>query len=311
MERHISLADVEATVKAAYERVKEMNTEGSVCSNTKNVDADKFGIVVTLTDGRTVKVGDTDVASPLGGIVNVPLYALHREQKLGQPKPDKGCESCCCKSGEGHNRPKGLPLSAKGLKLVSKIQPQGDSDGKYDVIEDMIVGMMGSAPVLNDELYRTLKQSAIDAGEENAIAAAGYELYDNTASCIDVYSKLCALMATPEQVGVMGATIAADGRNPINGEYAFDGEIAPRVVAYMAAHGPHHLSKKWLVKTGLPAKSSCGGMIAGVYPGVMSIVAYSPVLNEKGVSMKAAKAIRMIMKQLDINVFDSAHLVID
>ena len=49
----------------------------------------------------------------------------------------------------------------------------------------------------------------------------------------------------------------------------------------------------------------------GVYPGVMSIAAYSPVVNDDGVSIKAFKAIHHIMKHLDINVFDSATLVID
>ena len=61
----------------------------------------------------------------------------------------------------------------------------------------------------------------------------------------------------------------------------------------------------WLVSTGLPAKSSFGGAVMGVYPGVMAIAAYSPALNAGGVSVKAARAIRYIMQKLDLSVFSS------
>lgn len=311
MERHLRLADVEATVKAAYEKVKDIDTDGGADPRLKDVDASKFGIVVMLTDGRTVKVGDTDVKSPMGALANIPLYAVHRQQKLAEAGTgEKKC--CCCKKSQDEGeKPANLPISPRGIRLVSKIQPRGDKDGKYGVIEDMVVGMMGSAPELNDALYESMTETNLAANVENEIAAAEYVLYDDAPASIDIYTKLSALQATPEQLAVMGATVAADGRNPLSGEYAFDGEIAPRVVAYMAARGPHHMSKKWLIKTGLPAKSSFGGAIVGVYPGVMSIVAYSPELNDRGVSAKAAKAIHHIMKSLDINVFDSSKLVID
>ena len=49
----------------------------------------------------------------------------------------------------------------------------------------------------------------------------------------------------------------------------------------------------------------------GVYPGVMAIAAYSPVVNDDGVSVKAFKAVHHIMKHLDLNVFDSAKIIID
>ena len=309
MERHIKLADVEAVVKDVYEKYKDLEVDGETDPRLKGVDASKFGIAVTLTDGRTVTVGDVDTLSPLGAISLVPSFAVHREQKLDKQNKQHCCKRCL-KENQGE-KPKNLPISPSGVRLVSKIQPRGDADGKYDVIEDMIEGMMGSAPELNDALYESMSKTNIAANVENELAAAEYTLYDDAPIAIDTYTKMEALQATTRQMAMMGATLAADGRNPISGEYVFDGEIAPKVTAFMAVHGPSHLSKPWLIKSGLPAKSSFGGALMGVYPGVMAIAAYSPVVNDDGVSVKAFKAVHHIMKHLDLNVFDSAKIIID
>lgn len=309
MERHIKLTDVENVVRQVYDKYKDLETDGEVDPRLKNVDPARFGIVVTLTDGRTIKVGDTDIASPLGAIARIPAFAVLREQKL-----DKDNKQHCCKRSikEDHGeKPRNLPVSAHALRLISKIQPRGDKDGKFGVIEDMVEAMAGDAPVLDDALYEQRMKTNEAANVENLLAQAGFELYDDAPAVIDTYTKLASLTLTVEQTGMMGATLAADGRNPKTGEFAFDGEIAPKIVAYMAAKGPHRLSLPWLVKSGLPAKNSFGGLLMGVYPGVMSIAAYSPVVNDDGVSIKAFKAIHHIMKHLDINVFDSATLVID
>lgn len=309
MERHINFSDVEAVVKKIYEKYKDFEVEGAVDSRLQGVDPSKFGIVVKLTDGRVIRVGDTDALSPLGAIARVPLFVTNRVQKLDNDNKchcDKHAikQPQCCK-------PKGLPVSAEAVLLTSKIQPKGDADGKYGVIEDMTEAMIGSAPVFDDELYKALTNANAVDNVENKLAEARFELYDDAPVAIDVSTRLTALRATVDQLATMGATLAADGRNPETGEYAFDGSISPKVVAYMAVKGPHHLSKPWLIKSGLPAKSSFGGAIMGVFPGVMSIAAYSPLVNPDGVSVKAYKAIHHIMKHLELSVFDSAQIVID
>lgn len=76
----------------------------------------------------------------------------------------------------------------------------------------------------------------------------------------------------------------------------------------MAAKGPHKMRAPWLVAAGIPAKSSYGGAILGIIPGVMAIAAYAPELNPAGVSVKAAKAIIDVMQKLDISIFASAQV---
>lgn len=79
----------------------------------------------------------------------------------------------------------------------------------------------------------------------------------------------------------------------------------------IASKGMHHSNTPWLVASGLPASNSFGGAVLGILPGVMAIAAYSPEVNENGISVKGAKAIIEIMNKLNISVFGSADIEID
>ena len=79
----------------------------------------------------------------------------------------------------------------------------------------------------------------------------------------------------------------------------------------MAAKGPKHMGKPWLIMTGVPAMSGFGGGFVAVVPGLGSIAAFSPELNEAGVPMKAARAIKDIVTSLQLSAFSSARVDIE
>ena len=108
----------------------------------------------------------------------------------------------------------------------------------------------------------------------------------------------------------MGATLAADGRNPYSGEYAFDGKIAPYMVTLMATRGRHFI-RGWLMRTGLPAKKSFSGAVTVVLPGFGAITAYGPEVDARGTSIKGAQAIAYIADKLGLNVFASARVEVE
>jgi glutaminase len=55
---------------------------------------------------------------------------------------------------------------------------------------------------------------------------------------------------------------------------------------------------------GLPAKSGVGGGIMGVLPGAFGIAAFSPPIDSAGNSVRAQLAIRYIMEELRLHIFD-------
>lgn len=305
MDRIIALSQIKSVVDEAYESFKS-SKEGNVDPLLDGVDASKFGIAVTLVDGTVIKKGDADAASPLGGIIKLPLSTI----LLSQNTPEeliKKSGHCPCKAEPGKPHIHG----AHGIRAVSAIEPTGDPDSKWNFIENRMIDLMGSAPLLDDKLYEALKKKAVDDNIVDELAKDGYYLYDDATLATDLYIRARSMTASAEQLSMMAATIAADGVNPATKKIVFDGAIAKHVVGMMAAKGPRKMTLPWDMAAGLPAKSSFGGAIVGVYPGVMGIAAYSPLLMPNRVSQKAAKAIMTIMHKLDISVFQSAKLVID
>lgn len=303
MERFISLADLQKTVDNAYETYKNV-AEGNTDPRVKSNNDKAFGISVMLTDGTVVNRGDVGESSPLGRIATVASHVL----LLQQNKPEELVrKSGVCRCYGMKAKKPDIPVSPHGIRAVSAIEPQNDSDGKWDIMIDNIINLAGDAPVLDDALYERLKKALADADTINKLAEAEYTLYDDAASAIDLYARLASLDVTVEQAATIGATIAADGRNPKTGNNAFDGSIAANVVATVA-RGPHHEGRGWMMIVGIPAQSSFGGLILAILPGFGAIAAYSPELDVNGVSIKAAKAIKYIANTLHLNVYSSARV---
>jgi glutaminase len=123
---------------------------------------------------------------------------------------------------------------------------------------------------------------------------------------VDVYTKQCSIGVTAKQLGIMGATLANGGVNPVTGKRVLDAKVVPKVLAIMMMAGFYNESGDWAYTTGLPAKTGVGGGIVAVVPGEMAIVAFSPRVNDAGNSVRAAEAINYIADQLGVNVFGSA-----
>lgn len=304
MERKVSIERVGKAVEDAFEMNKNIK-EGTVSSLLTDVNEKAFGISVVLTDGTTINKGDTKVLSPLGRIALVPTHVA----VLTQNTPDELVKKAgvACGKCSKENKPKGLAVSAHGVRAVSVVEPSNDPDGKWQVMIDNIINLLGSAPILDDKLYERLKAENAASNAVNSFQEAGYNLYDGAETSLDLFTRLSSLQLTTEQLAAMGATIAADGRNPLNGQIAFDGAIAANVVATMA-RGVHKEGRAWMMTVGLPAANSMGGAILAVLPGFGAIAAYAPALDPKGVSVKAAKAIRQIAYELQLNIYASARV---
>lgn len=301
------MADFSKVVDEAYEQYKS-DKDGAVDPRLNDVKPHKTGISVVFSDGTSIDKGDTDIASPLGSIVKIPIAAILLSQNSPEELVKKsGCCPCCRKQG---SKPK-ISVSRRGIRAVSAIEPTGDPDSKWNFIENQMINMMGSAPQLDDKLYERLTADANSAEIATAIAETDYKLLDDPKMSIDLFLRAQSMTATTRQLATMGATIAADGVNPSTNEIVFDGAISQRIVGMMAAKGPHKMTLPWNLMAGIPAKSSFGGAMLAVYPGLCAIAAYGPEINQHGVSVKASKVIMYIMNKLGISVFASAKVKIE
>lgn len=314
MERKITLSEVQEAVNEAYEKYKSVN-DGSVDPRVASTSKPgTFGISVVLSDGRNVDKGDADALFPLGPIAKIPLSVVllsqnTPDQLIGKAHNCSDAGACGCKNESREKKPK-LPLGRHAIRAVSAVIPQGDPEGKFNVISNAVVNLSNSEPSFSDALYKLFQEEVASMDIVNLYKNSDYKLYDDVAQSIDAYIRLQSLELSSRQLATMGATIAADGRNPYTGEYVFDGKIAAPVVAMMATHGKHFV-KPWLVATGMPAKKSFTGGIVAILPGFGAIAAYAPEVNDRGVSIKAAGAVAYIAQKLGLNVFASARVEVE
>lgn len=315
MDRKIKLADVEQAVAEAYEKFKS-EKNGEVDSLVADVNKpDTLAVSVVLADGTVIEKGDTDALFALGDIAQIPVAAqllqTNSAEELLKKTGACGCQQKPAAHPVAHEALKKLSVSKRLLRAVSAIEPTDDPDGKMDILVENLVSMAGGEPQLNDALYKALSQRAADEKTEDVLANAGFYLYDDANIAINIVNKLSALSLTSTQLATLGATVLADGFNPVTRQEVFDGAISERIVAAMATFGPAKHAHGWLVGSGVPAMASFSGAMLGIIPGVMSIAVGSPRLNCKGFSTNAAHAIRYIANKLQVNAFTSAKVTVE
>jgi glutaminase len=130
--------------------------------------------------------------------------------------------------------------------------------------------------------------------------AYGY-IKNNWQQAVDLYTRQCSVGVNAKDLGVMAATLANGGKNPVTGKQVMDPANVPKVLAVMATAGLYDDSGKWLYQTGLPAKSGVGGGIIAVSPGKFGIAVVSPPLDDAGNSVRAQRAITAISNDLGGN----------
>lgn len=311
MERVIKLSELRDAINEAYDEFKNCN-EGVVDTRVNDADTNDFAISVALTDGTVINKGNTNDVFPMGQISRVPVTSLRVEQHAARKAAMEasGEAKCCCGcKGDKPKVEKPDVHGARGIKAISKLEPKGDPDSKWNFIENRLTALIGSTPKLDDKLYRRLIDQAKADNVVGKLVDAQYPLEDNPAESVDLYLRGMSMMVNTQQLAEMGATIAADGVNPFTRQIVYDGVLSQKLVARLALKS--HKLRRFIMKTGLPASAGFGGGIVGILPGVFSIAAYSPRLNDRGVSTRAAKAIKYIMKKLNLSVFSSAKVTIE
>ncbi|MCM1520027.1 MAG: glutaminase [Lachnoclostridium sp.] len=310
MERKIKFSDLTSTIENAYNELSK-NTEGEIPEAFGKDNAGIFGITLILNDGRKYNIGDTATAFTLGGMANVPIMVQLLTQYSVEELTAKLAGKCCCAGKCDKDALKGKHFHKRGLRELSLVEPTGDIDGKMDIMSDMMTSLMASSPVMSDTLYKARMAENINEGAVNLLAEAEYFLYDDAALTLDAYARLHSMQVTTEQLAAMGATITADGVNPVTKQNVFDGKNSANIIANMAVSGPHKAGRRWLTITGIPAVASYGGGMLAVVPGLGAIAAFSPELNAMGIPVKAALSLKKIFTDLQLNAFASARVAVE
>jgi glutaminase len=126
---------------------------------------------------------------------------------------------------------------------------------------------------------------------------------------LNLYFQQCAILVTARDLGMMAATLANGGINPITGERALDERYVKYVIAVMSTCGMYNFAGEWLYRVGLPAKSGVGGGIMAVLPGQLGIGTFSPPLDEHGNSVRGIKVCEDLSESFGLHMFAAPNAV--
>jgi len=306
-----STADLQRVVDEAYTKYKDLK-EGKNADYIPiltTVPSDLFGVVIVTRDGKIYAKGDVDYKFSIQSVSKPFTASLVMQQQ--------GPEAITEKIGV---EPTGLPFNSKvalellearsvnpsvnagAIAAVSMVKAKSEKDRWKQVLQNLS-DYAGSDLKLMDDVYDS-EYSTSWGNRAIANLLYNYErLYSEPEEALRVYTKQCSVGVSAKDLGIMGATLANEGVNPITNKRVLAAEHVPELLAVMAMTGFYDESGIWQYTAGLPAKTGVGGGIVAVVPGKFAIAAFSPRLNEAGNSIRSMKAIRYIAGELGAGLY--------
>ncbi|MCH1493189.1 MAG: glutaminase A [Luminiphilus sp.] len=303
--------DYQAVVDAAYAQFKDVD-EGANADYIPilaTVPSDMFGVVIVTRQGEVFSAGEMDYEFSIQS-VSKPFTAslVMAQQGPAAVRTKIGVE------------PTGLPFNSKmALELYSarSVNPlvnagaiaavslvEADSEAnRWEQIHGNLSAYAGRELSVLEEVYTSEYE---ESWSNRAIANLLYNygrLYSDPEETLRVYTRQCSTGINTLDLGMMGATLANQGVNPVTGKRVLDAAHVPELLAIMATAGFYDESGEWMYSAGLPAKTGVGGGIVAVVPGRFAIATFSPPLNEAGNSIRGMRAIRHIAGELGVGLY--------
>lgn len=128
---------------------------------------------------------------------------------------------------------------------------------------------------------------------------------DHTVDAVlDLYFHQCSLSMSCLQLARAAAYLCRDGAHPLRGGAPLMTERQTRRInALMLTCGTYDAAGEFAYRIGLPCKSGVGGGILAVVPDQLSLVVWSPALDETGNSVLGQKALELFTRRTGLSIF--------
>jgi glutaminase len=275
------------------------------------VDPDLLAAAVAVVDGGHVfAAGDADAPFALMSAAKPYIYALAltdrgedgvRRHVDVEPSGERFDSTATVReSGLPYN-----PMTNMGA-IVTTALVGGDSPGErreraVDRLSRFAGRTLRPEPAVLTSQRRTGDRNralAYLAAEAGALPA-GMEAEE----ALDRYFTQCAVHVTTRDLAIMSATLADRGVNPLTGDAVVEPWVARTVLSVMVTCGMYDAAGKWMVETGMPAKSSVSGAITAAVPGRLGLAVYSPPIDEHGNSVRGLRICHWLSRRLDLHLF--------
>ncbi len=273
-----------------------------------------FGIVLATVDGQVYEAGDSrqpftiqSVSKPLVyGVALEDAGAERVHRTVGVEPSGEAFNSISLEPGTG--RPLNPMINAGAIAAASLVGG-ADPAARLDRVVKALSAYAGRPLDVDATVYR----SEHDTGHRNRAIGhllRSFGILDTDPEvALALYFQQCSLRVDAQALALMAATLANGGINPVTGERAVDGEVVGPILSVMTTCGVYDFTGEWVYRVGLPAKSGVGGGIMAVLPGQLGIGVFSPLLDERGNSVRGVKVCEALSRDLGLHFLRPPRLV--
>ena len=306
------MSKLEKFLKSLHEKYQPLNTGqlASYIPQLANANPDWFAISVVTTDGKVFTIGDTQANFTIQSISKVFLYGMALEdcgreallEKVGVEPTGDPFDSVI-RLDENSKRPDNPMVNAgaiattsliKGNQLTERLNRMLDMFRRYinrDVFIDVSVFMSEKA---TGHRNRALANLLLNFGT----------IDHNIEEILDLYFQQCSLVVNCQDLAMMAATLANRGIQPITKEQAVKPEYVRDILSVMYTCGMYNYAGEWAYRVGIPAKSGVSGGIIGVIPERAGIAVFSPLIDERGNSVRGLRVFEDLSQEFGFHLLD-------
>lgn len=270
---------------------------------------DWFGLSVATVDGQVFDYGDSEQPFTIQSISKPFVYGLAlddhgREKVLSRigVEPTGDAFNSIILEPSSH-RPHNPMVNAGAIAAASLIEGPGPAE-RLNHMLDMFRRFIGHDIQIDMAVF-TSERATGHRNRAMAYLMLNFGMMPEAVEDgLDLYFKQCSVLVSCRDLAVMAATLANKGVNPITRERALSASHVRDVLSMMHSCGMYDFAGEWAYSVGLPAKSGVGGGIIAVVPGQAGIGVFSPLLDERGNSVRGIQACKDLSERFGLHVFD-------
>ncbi len=278
-----------------------------------HADPHEFAIAIAMVDGSVFHIGSELKNFTLQSVSKPFVYGLALEA-FGRPymlskvgvEPTGDAFNSIIELEKQSHRPYNPMINSGAIAVSSMIKGKNTAE-RLDPILKLFENYVGHSVNIDDNVFQSEKKTA---HRNRAIAnlLKHFQIIDgDIEESLDLYFKQCSLLVNTLDLSFLAATLANGGIQPKTKKKVLNPESARDMLSLMFSCGMYDSAGEWAYSVGLPAKSGVSGGLIAVVPGKMGIAVYSPLIDERGHSVRGVKVLKELAHRYDLSVFSNSH----
>jgi glutaminase len=297
-----------------YEKYRILN-DGKIANYIPELALAKpecFGICIVTAGGQIFEVGHCEKLFTIQSISKALVYGLALEDcgreyvnsKVRVEPTGEAFNSIVL--DEKTNRPYNPMVNSGAIATTDLISGKNGTERLKRILK-MFRCYTGREHDINVPVFLSEKETG-NRNRAMAYLMLNFGMVSNKIEeTLDLYFQQCSILVHAKDLATIAATLANGGINPITGERAIDEHYVQDVISVMLTCGMYNYSGEWAYRVGIPAKSGVSGGITAVVPKQLGIGTFSPLLDDKGNSIRGIKVCEDLSRDFGLHVFNVAR----